>query len=79
MAVTSTLLSRTITLSMANGVSESGVAKIKNRTYKNINPEATAANMHSTATTLGSLMDSDLLKIVYSEKNLLESEEANAD
>lgn len=66
MSVETTLLSRTMTLSVNNGGDS-----VKNRTFSPVNPSATDDQLYNAAAALGGLMDNTVERIVYSDRNLL--------
>ncbi len=74
-SVEKTLLGRTLTLSVSDGVSASGSAKLKNRSFNSINPEATDDDIYNTAKALGGLMSNAVAKVTFSDKNLLQEVE----
>ena len=73
--VTESLVSRKLMLSVHDGVNASGTARIKNRSYSNVNADASAEAMHKTAVALASLMDNDLANIFCDDKTLLQEVE----
>lgn len=73
--VTESLVSRKLQLSIHDGVNASGTARIKNRSYSNVNADASAEAMHKTAVALASLMDNDLANIFCDDKTLLQEVE----
>ena len=73
--VTESLVSRKLQLSIHDGVNASGTARIKNRSYSNINADASAEAMHKTAVALASLMDNELANIFCDDKTLLQEVE----
>ena len=70
--VTESLVSRKLLLSVHDGVNASGTARIKNRSYNNINSVADAEAMHKTAIAFASLMSNDLANVYYDDKKLLQ-------
>ncbi|MCQ2363524.1 MAG: DUF1659 domain-containing protein [Acidaminococcaceae bacterium] len=74
-SVEKTLLGRTLTISVNNGVSASGSTKLKNRSFSSINPEATDDDIYNTAKALGGLMTDTVMKVIFSDKNLLQEVE----
>lgn len=70
--VNETLVSRKMQLSVNAGTDVNGNAVVRNRSYNNINPDATPANIHATAVAIASLMDNTVTSIYYDEKMLLE-------
>ena len=70
--VTESLVSRKLLLSVHDGVNASGTAKMKNRSYNNVNADADAEAMHTTAVALAGLMDNELANIYYDDKKLLQ-------
>ena len=75
MAVTSTLVNRTLTLALNNGTTVAGNAKVKNRSFTNINPESDDAALFATANTLAGLMANTLTSVYFNEKSLLSNVE----
>lgn len=75
MAVTSSLVNRTLILALNNGTTVSGNAKIKNRSFTNINPECDDAAMFDTASVLAGLMSNTLNSVYFNEKSLLSNVE----
>ena len=73
--VTESLVSRKLMLSVHDGVNASGTARIKNRSYSNVNADASAEAMHKTAVALASLMDNELANIFCDDKTLLQEVE----
>ena len=73
--VTESLVSRKLMLSVHDGVNASGTARIKNRSYSNVNADASAEAMHKTAVALAGLMDNDLANIFCDDKTLLQEVE----
>ena len=73
--VTESLVSRKLQVSIHDGVNASGTARIKNRSYSNVNADASAEAMHKTAVALASLMDNDLANIFCDDKKLLQEME----
>ena len=71
MSVTETLVSRKVQLKVTTGTDVNGNATVATRTYSNVNPEATAEQMHATAVAFGSLMDDTVASIYYDDKSLL--------
>ena len=71
MAVNSVLQSRSLSLNMATGQDADGNVVKSNRTYNNVNTQALAAGMDSTAKALASLMNGSLSATYYSDKNSL--------
>lgn len=72
MAVTETLIKRTVQMVVDDGTNVSGTTKSAKRTVSNINPSATAAQLHATAAALSSLMDNTVIGIYYDDKKLLQ-------
>ena len=70
--VTEELVSRKLLLSVHDGVNASGTAKMKNRSYNNVNADADAEAMHTTAVALAGLMDNELANIYYDDKKILQ-------
>ena len=70
--VTESLVSRKVQLAVHDGVNASGTARIKTRSFSNINADASAEAMHSTAKALASLINNDLANIYYDDKKLLQ-------
>ena len=70
--VTEVLTSRKVQISVENGTNTSGSVKTTSRTFSNINPSATAAQMHDTAQALGTLMDNTVMGIYYDDKKRLQ-------
>ena len=70
--VTESLVSRKLLLSVHDGVNASGTARIKNRSYNNINADADAEAMHKTAVAFASLMSNELANVFYDDKKLLQ-------
>ena len=70
--VTESLVSRKLLVSVHDGVNASGTARIKNRSYSNINADADADAMHKTAVALAGLMDNELANVFYDDKKLLQ-------
>ena len=70
--VTEELVSRKLLLAVHDGVNASGTAKIKNRSFSNLNADASAEAMYVTAKALGSLMDNELANVFYDDKSLLQ-------
>ena len=58
--VTESLVSRKLLVSVHDGVTANGTARIKNRSYSNINSVADAEAMHKTAVALAGLMTNGL-------------------
>lgn len=75
MAVTSTLVNRTLTLALSNGTTAAGSTKVKNRSFTNINPESDDAALFATANTLAGLMANTLISVYFNEKSLLSNVE----
>ena len=73
--VTESLVSRKLLVSVHDGVNASGTARIKNRSYSNVNADASAEAMHKTAVALASLMDNELANIFCDDKTLLQEVE----
>ena len=73
MAVTKELVSRKIIIATQVGETASGGAKLGNRTFNNINPDATDAQMHAVAAAIGGLMENGAAAIYFDDKSLLES------
>lgn len=74
-SVTRSLVSRVLTISVHDGVNASGTARIKNRSFSNINAEADDEALYSTAVALGGLMNHEVANIFFNEKNLLQAVE----
>jgi len=72
MAVTETLVKRTVQINVEDGTNASGTTKASKRTFSNINTTATAAQLHATAAAISSLMDNTIMGIYYDDKKLLE-------
>ena len=70
--VNEVLTSRKVQISVENGTNASGTVKAASRTFSNINPNATAAQMHATAQALGTLMDNTVMGIYYDDKKRLQ-------
>ena len=70
--VTESLVSRKLLLAVHDGVNASGTAKIKTRSYSNLNADASTEAMFVTAKALGSLMDNELANVFYDDKSLLQ-------
>ena len=73
--VTESLVSRKLQLSVHDGVNASGSPKIKNRSYSNINADASAEALHKTAVALAGLIDNELAHVFYDDKTLLQEVE----
>ena len=74
-SVEKTLLGRTLTLSINDGVTVSGNAKVRNRSFNSINPEASDTAMFNAAKALGGLMSKTVTKVTFNDKNLLQEVE----
>jgi len=72
MAVTETLVKRTVQINVQDGTTAGGTTKAVKRTISNVNPEATAAQLHATASAISTLMDNTVMGIYYDDKKLLE-------
>lgn len=72
MAIESTLINRKLLLSINNGDSSK-----TSRSYNNLNPAATAEDIHATAMALASLMDKTVASVYYDDKTLLTEVEAD--
>ena len=72
MAVTETLVKRTVQINVEDGTNASGNTKTAKRTISNVNPAATAAQLHATASAISTLMDNTVMGIYYDDKKLLE-------
>ena len=70
--VTEALVSRKLQLSVHDGVNASGTARIRTRSFNNINADASAEAMHSTAVALASLMSNELANVYYDDKSILQ-------
>ena len=70
--VTESLVSRKLLLAVHDGVNASGTAKIKNRTFSNLNADASAEAMHATGKALATLTKNELANIYYDDKSLLQ-------
>jgi len=79
MAVTETLIKRTVQITVEDGTNVSGTTKSAKRTISNINPSATATQLHATAATLASLMDNTIVGIYYDDRKLLQELAAEDD
>jgi len=79
MAVTETLIKRTVQINIEDGTTAGGTAKATKRTISNIYTSATAAQMHAIAADLASLMDNTIVSIYYDDKKLLEDLSADGD
>ena len=73
--VKESLISRKLQLAVHDGMTVSGAARIKTRSFNNINADATVDDMHSTAVALASLMDNELANVYYDDKKLLQEVE----
>ena len=70
--VTESLVSRKLLLAVRDGVNASGTAKIKTRSYSNLNADASAEAMHATGKALATLTKNELANIYYDDKSLLQ-------
>jgi len=71
MAVTETLVKRTVQINVEDGTTAGGTTKIAKRSISNVNTSATAAQLHATAAAISSLMDNTIMGIYYDDKKLL--------
>ena len=69
------LVSRKVIVSVEDGQNANGSAIIKNRSFNNINADASVEAMHATAKALVSLMDKNLANVFYDDKSLLQEVE----
>ena len=76
--VTKSLVSRVLTISVHDGMTVNGSARLKNRSFSNINAEADEEALYGTALALGGLMNNEVANIFFSEKNLLQEVENDA-
>jgi len=72
MAVTETLVKRTVQINVEDGTTAGGTTKTARRSISNVNTSATAAQLHATAAAISSLMDNTVVGIYYDDKKLLE-------
>lgn len=72
--VEKTLVSRKIILAIPNGTTASGTAKIANRTFNNVNPDADEEAMYAVGAALGSVMKNGLSAVYFDDKSLLAAE-----
>ena len=75
MAVSKELVSRKLIVATKVGETSTGAAKLGNRTFNNVNPDATDADMYAVAEALGSMMENGASAIYFDDKNMLESQE----
>ncbi|MCQ2381344.1 MAG: DUF1659 domain-containing protein [Acidaminococcaceae bacterium] len=76
-SVTDTLVSKKLQIMLNNGVTDSGAAKSKTKTFTNVNPEATDANLKKAADALATLFDNTVMGIYHVDKSILETVEDN--
>lgn len=73
--VEKTLMNRTLTLVINDGVTDSGIAKVKNRSFSYINTAANDVALYNTAKALGDLMSKTVTKVTFSDKSSLQESE----
>lgn len=69
------MVSKKLQLSVTDGVTANGAAKLATKSFANINPDAEKEALHDAAVALASLFKNDLAHIYHSEKFLLENVE----
>lgn len=74
MAISKTILKRTLTINTENGTDSEGVTKLKAHSYTGINPGVTLDGLHQAGAALGGLMEHALESIVLTEKDQLTEE-----
>ena len=71
MAVSEKVLQRSLNLNVVTSMDDNGDVKVKARSYTNVNPTATAEQIHAAGEALSGLMTEDVQSICYTEKKEL--------
>ena len=74
MAISKTILKRTLTINTENGTDSEGVTRVKAHNYTGINPGVTLDGLHKAGAALGGLMERAVESIVLTEKDQLTEE-----
>lgn len=75
--VEKTLVSRKLTVSVADGTTAGGTARLRSRSLGNVDPEASSEDLHAVAVALTSLMDPTTAAIYIDDRSLLSSIESD--